>query len=199
MHEFAAHGFDNASTNRIVEQAGIGKGMLFHYFGNKRRLFHFLIDESLRFMQEEVTDKLDPNETDFTGKYRQAAEAKFYAYIKNPHMLHFLGKVFVDGGGLTEQLRRRVETTMHDGEKLLFDNIDTSLFRDDLPKDHVLRIIRWSIDGYRHELLEAYKHKDLTATDLDPYWQEFHELLSTLRRVLYKPKEDAEHGHCHDA
>lgn len=35
--EFAQSGYDGASTNRIVEYAGIAKGALFHYFKDKMR------------------------------------------------------------------------------------------------------------------------------------------------------------------
>ena len=35
LMEFAEHGYEKASTNRIVKEAGIGKGMLFYYFKSK--------------------------------------------------------------------------------------------------------------------------------------------------------------------
>ena len=34
-NEFSRNTYDNASTNRIVKEAGIGKGMLFFYFNTK--------------------------------------------------------------------------------------------------------------------------------------------------------------------
>src|SRR5947209_13531982 len=37
--EFARLGFDQANINVIAEQAGIGKGTIYLYFGNKRDLF----------------------------------------------------------------------------------------------------------------------------------------------------------------
>ena len=33
--EFAEKGYDNASTNSIVDAVGTSKGLLFHYFGSK--------------------------------------------------------------------------------------------------------------------------------------------------------------------
>ena len=36
IREFAEHGYDKASTNSIVKEAGIAKGLLFHYFGSKK-------------------------------------------------------------------------------------------------------------------------------------------------------------------
>jgi TetR/AcrR family transcriptional regulator len=37
--EFAAHGLGGARVDRISEQAGINKRMLYHYFGNKEGLY----------------------------------------------------------------------------------------------------------------------------------------------------------------
>ena len=43
LAEFAANGYDKASTNSIVMKANIS-GILFHYFSNKKRLYIFLYE-----------------------------------------------------------------------------------------------------------------------------------------------------------
>ncbi|MFA7166834.1 MAG: TetR/AcrR family transcriptional regulator [Desulfoplanes sp.] len=42
IHEFAEKGYDSASMNVVVKQAGISKGSLFKYFNNKTGLFTFV-------------------------------------------------------------------------------------------------------------------------------------------------------------
>ena len=37
--EFAAHGFETASLNRLIEEAGISKGSFYYYFDDKADLF----------------------------------------------------------------------------------------------------------------------------------------------------------------
>jgi AcrR family transcriptional regulator len=39
LDEFAAHGFHDASLNRIIEAAGISKGSMYYYFDGKEDLF----------------------------------------------------------------------------------------------------------------------------------------------------------------
>jgi len=39
LAEFAAHGFHDASLNRIIDAAGISKGSMYYYFDNKEDLF----------------------------------------------------------------------------------------------------------------------------------------------------------------
>jgi TetR/AcrR family transcriptional regulator len=44
IQEFASEGYALASTNHIVERAGISKGVLFKYFSNKEQLFLYLCE-----------------------------------------------------------------------------------------------------------------------------------------------------------
>ncbi|MDR2898831.1 MAG: TetR/AcrR family transcriptional regulator [Clostridiales bacterium] len=37
--EFALMGYMHVSTNKIAEMAGVSKGVVFHYFGNKKKLY----------------------------------------------------------------------------------------------------------------------------------------------------------------
>ncbi len=39
LDEFAAHGFHDASLNRVIEAAGISKGSMYYYFDGKEDLF----------------------------------------------------------------------------------------------------------------------------------------------------------------
>ncbi|MEY8357156.1 TetR/AcrR family transcriptional regulator [Lachnospiraceae bacterium 54-53] len=42
--EFIEHGYQNASTNRMVKRLGISKGVLFLYFKNKKNLYLYLVE-----------------------------------------------------------------------------------------------------------------------------------------------------------
>lgn len=44
LKEFAVKGYEEASTNNIVKEAGISKGMIFHYFENKKNLYLYILD-----------------------------------------------------------------------------------------------------------------------------------------------------------
>ena len=39
LDEFAAHGFHDASLNRVIDAAGISKGSMYYYFNDKEDLF----------------------------------------------------------------------------------------------------------------------------------------------------------------
>ena len=44
---FALKGYEHASTDDIVKEAGISKGLLFHYFISKLGLYSFIYDYSV--------------------------------------------------------------------------------------------------------------------------------------------------------
>lgn len=54
MEEFVQNGYYKASTDTITNRAGISKGILFHYFKNKKGLFLYLT-EHIRDMLEQKT------------------------------------------------------------------------------------------------------------------------------------------------
>lgn len=42
VDEFAEHGYQQASTNRIAKESGISKGSLFNYLGSKKDQYYFV-------------------------------------------------------------------------------------------------------------------------------------------------------------
>ena len=51
---FALQGYRHASTDDIVREAAISKGLLFHYFVNKIGVYDFIYDYSVKYMRLEL-------------------------------------------------------------------------------------------------------------------------------------------------
>ena len=47
---FAVNGYRHASTDDVVKEANISKGLLFHYFENKLGVYQFAYDYAVRYM-----------------------------------------------------------------------------------------------------------------------------------------------------
>ena len=60
---FLAQGFDAASMNAIARAAGVSKGTLYVYFGNKEELFEAIVEQECDVQAEGIFD-LDPNDHD---------------------------------------------------------------------------------------------------------------------------------------
>ncbi len=52
--EFAEHGYDAASLNRIIEKAGIGKSSLYYYFDDKADLFTTIVERAVAMLIKEI-------------------------------------------------------------------------------------------------------------------------------------------------
>ncbi len=191
--EFAERGVKLASTNRIVEMAQIGKGMLFYYFKSKEKLFYYLIEEGLHYVQKEFLDRLDENETDLIEKHKQAGQAKLQAYKKNPHVFNFLGTLYLNMEyPVPAKLKNKLIELKESHYQKLFKNIDSSPFRADLAPEKIIKLVQWTMDGYEKELINSLQGQNLVEIDFDPYWKDFFEYMDLLKKVYYKQEEEEE-------
>jgi len=65
MREFASHSYEEASVNRIVLAAGIAKGSIYQYFGDKQSLYLYLVDCAARKKKEFVAVTRAQDSPDF--------------------------------------------------------------------------------------------------------------------------------------
>ena len=89
---FAIQGYRHGSTDDIVREAAISKGLLFHYFGNKLGVYHFVYDYSVRYMKLEMNSTVDKKEKDLFEVMKQVECAKMHAMRGYPYMQQFLDR-----------------------------------------------------------------------------------------------------------
>lgn len=187
LNEFAQHGYAQASTNTIVREADISKGMLFYYFKSKQQLFNYLIDHALDYIDTEYLARINLDESDFIARYRQAAQIKLESYVKDKEIFEFLGSLYLkQDPDVPENLSARLDETYRLAMEKILGNMDTSLFRQDITPGYVVKIITWAMEGYQNELIAVLKDKDLSGLNMKPYWDEFYEFLEVLRQILYR-------------
>ncbi len=87
---FALNGYRHASTDDIVKEAGISKGLLFHYFGNKAGVYEFIYEYSVRYMLLELSTKVSRAESNLFEVMKQVELARADAMKGYPYMQQFL-------------------------------------------------------------------------------------------------------------
>lgn len=191
LQEFAENGYEQASTNQIVKHAGIGKGMLFYYFNNKKELYQYLIDHAINIMTTKFFSLINMTEPDLIERLKEIARVKAEYLHENPNVSNFIATVFLnDEVNLPEDLENRLGDVQKVGTTMLYDNIDPTLFRDDINVEKAFKLIRWSIEGYQNELTNRVKGQQIASIDLEPYWEEFYEYLDVLKTSFYKNEGD---------
>ena len=89
---FALQGYRHASTDDIVREAAISKGLLFHYFGSKLGVYTFIYDYSVRYINLELKSTVDPKERDMFLLLKQTEAARMHAMRGYPYMQQFLNR-----------------------------------------------------------------------------------------------------------
>lgn len=61
IHVVARHGFEAASASLIARQAGVSKGLIWHYYAGKTDLMKQAVMETMRVIRDEVAASTDPS------------------------------------------------------------------------------------------------------------------------------------------
>jgi AcrR family transcriptional regulator len=187
IKEFAQKGFENASTNEIVKEANISKGLLFHYFSNKKSLYLFLFDYALGLIVNDFYEKMDFTEKDIFNRLRQAAQHKFEIIQKHPEIYDFiLASYFEESQDLKKHLEQESNKILTDGYKKLFQDIDITKFKEGIDVARAIDIIIWTIDGFSKRETGKLKKYLLKEVSLEDLFAEMDIYLGILINCFYK-------------
>lgn len=187
LKEFAAKGFDDASTNVIAKEAGISKSLMFHYVNNKKDFFLFLYDYCIEIIKKEYFDLIDFSEKDIFERLRQTYLHKVEVLKKYPWIFDFTKTVvFTDSEAVNNELNERKKKLEESSLNNFFSNIDNSKFRDNLDVEKCKQLIYWAIGGYANQILEEIRSYENYITDYEKIRLEFDGYLNEMRKSFYK-------------
>ncbi|MBQ7920554.1 MAG: TetR/AcrR family transcriptional regulator [Lachnospiraceae bacterium] len=145
---FALRGYRHASTDDIVKEAGISKGLLFHYFENKLGVYEFIYEYSVRYMMLELSTMMKESTTDMFELMKQVEFARMNAMKGYPYMQMFINRVETED--VSEALM-----TIYEKKQTLEEAYDTIWSRVDFEGLHA------GVDG-----IKVRKMLDLTVKGL---------------------------------
>ncbi len=177
---FALHGYRHASTDDIVREAAISKGLLFHYFGSKLGVYTFVYDYSVRYMTLELKSTISAGETDLFELMKQAERAHMHAMRGYPYMQQFLNR------SMSEDVSEAL-LAVEEKRNLLLEAYETIRKQMDFEK------LPQGIDGGK-----LYKMLDLTIKGLmterfqdasfqpEMLYEEIVDYLNMLKQIVYR-------------
>lgn len=187
IKEFAQKGYKNASTNQIVKDADISKGLLFHYFNNKKDLYLFLYDHFIEIFIEHIKEKVDWDDKDIFNRNRQIAGLKMELFHKHPEIFTFFTSVFSeDENEIKNDMKARREKFMNNNYKEILSDIDLTKFKEDLDVEKTLNIITWSLEGFSNRQQEKSRGLSLDQINLDETLAELDDYIEVLKKSFYK-------------
>ncbi|WP_066071812.1 TetR/AcrR family transcriptional regulator [Neobacillus soli] len=187
IKEFAQKGYNNASTNEIIKEAGISKGLLFHYFGNKKQLFLFLFDYCYELIAEQFYQKINFTETDFFTRIRQAVMVKMELLAAYPDLFKFMEEAYLeDSAEVKIEVDKKVKELNDVNFGKIYEGIDFSKFRADMDIKKVLKIITWTFEKLSEEELYKAKLSPTHHIDYEKVFLQSEDYFEILMKAFYK-------------
>ena len=144
---FAVNGYKHASTDDIVAEASISKGLLFHYFGSKLGLYTFLHDYSVRFMKLELTTGVSSSATDYFEIRKQIEFAKMQVLKNYPYMQQFLDRCATENVSEALMAIEGQRGIIRDVYSILINQADRSRFRETVSFEKLDAMLDYTISG----------------------------------------------------
>ncbi len=190
LKEFAKNKYSKSSTNNIVKRAGISRGLLYHYFESKKDLYYFLVDYSTDLIEREVNSNVDWKVKDIFERIKQMIIIKISIFEKYPFIVEFLTMAVSNSKSDPEIMDDNTDfQDKYKNAKVYEDvyneNIDYSLFKDNINLEKALNIIKWTMDKYSEEIQKQILQGE-SEIDYDKITDEINEYISLLKDNFYK-------------
>lgn len=189
MEEFGLNGYERASTNSIVKKAGISKGALFNYFGNKKNLFLYLFDFSIEGLTNNYIEVKDTQPTDLFERFVWYSLLKIKVYLKEPSMSRLVVSAVTNiPEELKEDIEERVNSLYANHVPWLFEDLDISNFKEGVDPQKALKLVSIFIEGIFNKYLKTYKDRpaDEIFNEIEKIIKEYNEYLEMLKYGIYK-------------
>lgn len=184
MKEFSTHTFQKASTNAIVEEAGISKGLLFHYFGNKEKLYNYLEGFSFEVIATSILEKMDWDNEDIFIRLKEVTMIKLETFQRYPYLADFSLLLFKDKS-VEDIMQGHPNFPLQLYAEVYTKNINYGLFKDHLEVEKAVNIIRWTIEKYSDELRRKIE-QGIMEFEQSEIEKEIFSYIDILRESFYK-------------
>ena len=150
---FSKSNYKHASTDIIIKEAGISKGLLFHYFTNKAGLYSFLYAYCVKYVQMERIQIFQNRENNFFLRTLQVEQAYEKASKKYPYIEMFLARAQLEE-------EEEIHTLIQDKKQEFMNETDQFWIgneSEEQDKQEMLMIyalLRYTIDGIRGKYID---------------------------------------------
>ncbi|MEX1377533.1 MAG: TetR/AcrR family transcriptional regulator [Eubacteriales bacterium] len=183
LEEFSRYGYNNTSTNNIVESAEISKGLLYHYFGSKDRLYSLLKEFAVELAYKDVIDSLNWNVSDIYERVKEYYKIKIKIAREYPYLFRFIDSLAYEMGERElEDYITKSSSSLY--KNLLTYNIDFTKFDDEIDVRKSVNIIQWTIEKYVDKAIGDLIH--FGKMDEEAIWKHIDEYIVILKQVFYK-------------
>jgi|SaaInlV_120m_DNA_3_1039746.scaffolds.fasta_scaffold02709_5 AcrR family transcriptional regulator len=146
--EFATHGYEGASYNKIIQKIGISKGSMYYYFENKEDLFITCIINEARstgmtIFEPSGISKVDDHET-YWNSIQDMFSKQWKDSLQHPHLMALIHQVASLGSEhhIVRKLNSECEGLLEYNDLMAILNHGARIgaIRSDVPHDVLIRM-----------------------------------------------------------
>lgn len=159
LEVFAEKGYTGASTNEIVQRAGISKGILFHYFGNKKNLYLYILDKMLDRAVDEICSRADTLPTDIFERISETGMIKMKMALEQPLLYKLLFVTFVNTpDSLRAAVQERMKKLYDIALPMVYNGLDFSKMRKGIDPQKAIEVVILFMEGLQAKSMEAFRN-----------------------------------------
>lgn len=179
LKAFALQGYRHASTDDMVRDAGISKGLLFHYFESKLGVYTFVYDYSVRYMTLEL-GAVDSGQTDLFEVMKQAEAARMRAMRGYPYMQQFLNRSMSEDVSEALLAVEEKRSALLNAYEELYGRIDYSALPEAVDGEKLRKMLDFTIKGLMTERFQdASFQPEMLYAETCGY-------LDMMRKIVYR-------------
>lgn len=175
-------GYKHASTDSIIEMAGISKGLLFHYFGSKQKLFAHVFDYVI--MLAESKKNKNSNPVDILDDLIEKVYWKINMMNAHGGLSQFFFMLYHTKEDILLPYQEKFFQWVALEKKAFYQNIDPTIYKEGIDPEMAVKVIEWTVEGISKKyevLLETIKDLDSEMIKKDIF-----DYSKFLKKIFYK-------------
>lgn len=168
---FAQNGYEHASTDTMIKEAGISKGLLFHYFGNKKNLYQYVLEYSARYLMMELSQCIHADEKNFFDRVISVEKNKI-RMLQNYRFLDlFLLNCETEQEEEVKDCAKKWSDEIKECYQKIWEGSDIALLRGNLALADAVGIVTLCMNGYKINKYRECQEPEEVLTSFLPWLQ----------------------------
>ncbi len=185
--EFADKGYEKASTNVIIKEAKVSKGILFHYFGNKKRLFLYLVEYSIKLLTAEFRKYSLQKSGDIFDRIIEFGMIKLKISHAHPNITKLIIHAYYNTPeDIRSEIQDKYKQLSNEFLPTIFNDLDTSKFRKGVNPKKAMEIVMLFLEALQQKYNKEYQGREQELLgDIDKIMEEYKEYIEVLKYGIY--------------
>lgn len=181
---FSKNDFEKASTALVVKDAGISRGLLYHYFTNKQELFEYIQYFAYHIVYESMAKEINWKNDDVFERLSKSMKIKLELINDYPYVFNFFNRY---PNLVTPEKKKRYKAEEHNKTRESFysETINQVALKDNIDFDLMLAVSRHTIKGVFNNHIDNHDF-DVEELDIEKIMKDIEHHIDFLKEVFYK-------------